>query len=72
MVFSIIKIKAGLLPMLKFPVWGFNFRSCAIELSVCSKTSRDTSKDHYLAFPSEKRHCCVEIRNVRYWYFDAS
>ena len=51
---------------------GFKFRSCAIELSVRSKTSWDASKHHYLAFPSEKRRCCVEIRNVRYRYFDVS
>jgi hypothetical protein len=51
---------------------GFKFQLCAIVVSVCSKTSRDASKDHYLAFLSEKRRCCVEIRNVRYWYFDAS
>jgi hypothetical protein len=51
---------------------GFKFRSCAIELSNRSKTSREASKDHYLAFPSEKRRCCVEIRNVRYRYFDVS
>jgi hypothetical protein len=44
---------------------GFKFRSCAIAVSNRYKTSRQASKDHYLAFPSEKRHCCVEFRNVR-------
>jgi hypothetical protein len=51
---------------------GFKFGSCANGLSVRSKTSRDASKDHYHAFPSEKRRCCVEIGNVKYRYFDAS
>jgi hypothetical protein len=61
---SSIKIKAGMLSLLSLER-GFKFGSCAIALSVGSNTSQDTSKDHYLAFPSKKRRCCVEMRNVR-------
>jgi hypothetical protein len=39
---------------------GFKFGSCANGLSVRSKTSRDASKDHYLAFPSKKEMLLCE------------
>jgi hypothetical protein len=44
---------------------GIKFQPCASGLSNRSKTSREASKDHYLAFPLENRCCCVEFRNVR-------
>jgi hypothetical protein len=44
---------------------GFKIYWCAIALSNRSKTSQDASKDHYPAFPSKKRRCCVEFGNVR-------
>jgi hypothetical protein len=62
--FSIIKINAGLLSFLSLQR-GFNFQPCAIAVSVRCKTSRDASKDHYLAFPLQNRRCCVKFRNVR-------
>jgi hypothetical protein len=62
--FWIIKINASLLSFLSLQR-GFNFQPCAIAVSVHCKTSRDASKDHYLAFPLQNRRCCVEFRNVR-------
>jgi hypothetical protein len=44
---------------------GFKFQLCAKNVvSNCSKTRQDASKDHYHAFPWEKRRCCVEAGNV--------
>jgi hypothetical protein len=64
-----IKTNAGLLSVLKFSFvsfdGGFKFQSCAIPLSVHSKTSWDASKDLYHAFPSQNNRFCSVIGNVK-------
>jgi hypothetical protein len=51
---------------------GFKFQPCVISLSNLSKTSQETSIYLYRPFTLENRQCCVEIRNVRWWHYDAS
>jgi hypothetical protein len=65
--FSIIKVNAGLLLVLKFCLFVQGIQ--VLIMCYCTlqpfKTSRNASKDNCLAFPWQNRSCCVEIRNVR-------